>query len=119
MRHLQPSASRGEPGHGAAAVQLLHRLLPQHVPDRRPAPLTLQDGHVHLGAAVRLPLCGRCARVCVRTEEKMKKKKKEQNKMSSGNSVVLTMAQSGYHFCHHTCHSVMAQTEQRHHLCYQ
>lgn len=42
-------------------MQLLHRLIPQHIPNWRPAPLPLQDRHVRLGAAVWLPLCRRWA----------------------------------------------------------
>lgn len=64
--HLQPFAPRGESRHGAAPVQLLHRLVSQHVPDRRPAPLPLQDRHVRLGAAVRLPLCRRSANAWIK-----------------------------------------------------
>lgn len=60
--HFQPAAQRGEPGHGPAPFQLLHCLLSQHVPDRRPTPVPLQDRHVRLGAAVRLPLRGGWAR---------------------------------------------------------
>lgn len=42
-------------------MQLFHRLITQHLPDGRPADVPVQSGHVRLGAAGRLPLCGRSA----------------------------------------------------------
>lgn len=62
--HFQPRTLQCEPGHEPAAVQLLHCFLTQHLPDGRPADVTVQGGHVRLGAAGRLPLCRRSEWIC-------------------------------------------------------
>lgn len=59
--HLQPWSLQREPGHEAAIMQLFHCLITQHLPDGWPADVTVQSGHVCLGAAGRLPLCRRSA----------------------------------------------------------
>lgn len=54
--YLQPWSLQHESGHEPTIMQLFHCLIPQHLPDGWPADVTVQSGHVRLGAAGWLPL---------------------------------------------------------------